>query len=141
MLQVTKQIALVQLLPLGIGLSIRTIWSDLADEISEFLKTTSNTLFAVLALLAIVVSFKLLPTFGVVPFMVMALLTAIGLAVGHFLGSGYGSDIQSGLAIMTIARNVGLALFIALLNGYEQAVPSILNALVVGIIIATPYSV
>lgn len=140
-LQVAKQIATVQLLPLGIGLTIRTIWSELADEISPFLQTASNTLFAVFAVLAVVNSLDLLPKFGVFPFALMAILTTIGLVVGHLLGSSYDPDIQSGLAIMTIARNVGLALFIALLNGYKLAVPFILDALIVGIIIATPYSV
>ncbi|WP_051470260.1 DUF202 domain-containing protein [Fischerella sp. PCC 9605] len=140
-LLVAKQVALVQFLPLSIGLTIRTIWSDLAQEINNFLKTIANTLFIVLSLFALVVGLNFIPGLGVVPGFVAIFLTLLGLVVGHVLASGYEPDIQSGLAVTTIARNVGLAIFIATINGQAKLVPVIVALLIVGIVAGLPYSV
>lgn len=140
-LQVAKQVALVQFLPLSVGLAIRSIWVDLAEEINSFLKTIANTLFIVLSILTLVVSLNLILALGGVPLLFTILLSLIGLAIGHILGTGYGPDIQSGIAVATIARNAGLAIAIATINGQAQVVPIIVGALVVGIVAGLPYSV
>lgn len=140
-LQVAKQVALVQFLPLGIGLGVRNLWSELGEEIESFLKTVANTLFIVLSVLILVISLDLIPSLGWLPLTVLALLTLMGLAIGHFLGVGEEPDIQSGIAVATIARNAGLAIFIATVNGRGDVIPVIAGALVVGIIVGLPYSV
>ncbi|KOP23064.1 Na+-dependent transporter [Hapalosiphon sp. MRB220] len=140
-LLVAKQITLVQFLPLSLGLAIRTIWSELAEEINNFLKAIANTLFIVLSIFALVVGLNLIPGLGIIPLLVAILITLLGLMIGHVLASGYEADIQSGLAVTTIARNVGLAIFIATKNGQAQLVPVIVALLIVGIVAGLPYSV
>ncbi|MBV8887445.1 MAG: hypothetical protein JO235_26085 [Chroococcidiopsidaceae cyanobacterium CP_BM_RX_35] len=141
LLQVAKQVGIVQFLPLSIGLAIRTIWKDLADEINSFLKTIANTLFVVMALLILVVSLDVVPTLGIKPLMITIVLTLLGLTIGHLLGIGLAPDTQSGIAVAVIARNVGLAIAIATLNGQVKVIPIIIGALIVGIVAGVPYSV
>jgi bile acid:Na+ symporter, BASS family len=67
-------------------------------------------------------------------------MVGISLALGHLLG-GPVPDERAALAIASIARNVGLALFITVLNRVEQAVlPTLLSYMIVGAIVAIPYS-
>ncbi|MBV8887443.1 MAG: hypothetical protein JO235_26075 [Chroococcidiopsidaceae cyanobacterium CP_BM_RX_35] len=47
-------------------------------------------------------------------------------AVNHLLGIGLAPDIQSGIAVAVIARNIGLAVAIATLNGQVKVVPIII---------------
>lgn len=140
-LKVAYQVALVQFLPLSIGLAIRTIWSDYTEEISSFLRIVSNTLFIVLSILLLLIGFDVVPVLGGVPILFSIILTLLGLAIGHLLGMGYEADIQSGMAVTTIARNAGLAIFIALLNGRASVVPVIVGTLIIGIVAALPYSI
>jgi predicted Na+-dependent transporter len=140
-LKVAYQVGLIQFLPLSIGLAIQTIWSDSAEEISSFLKIVSNILFIVLSILLLLVGFNVIPDLGGVPILFSIILTLLGLAIGHLLGIGYEADIQSGMAVTTIARNAGLAIFIALLNGQASVVPVIIGVLIIGIIVGLPYSI
>ncbi|ACK69650.1 protein of unknown function DUF202 [Gloeothece citriformis PCC 7424] len=140
-LKVAYQVGLVQFLPLSIGLAIRTIWSNSAEEISSFLRIISNTLFFVLSILLLLIGVNTIPLLGGVPILFSILLTGLGLAIGHLLGIGYEADIQSGMAVTTIARNAGLAIFIALLNEQASVVPVIIGILIIGIIAGFPYSI
>ncbi|MBV9389707.1 MAG: DUF202 domain-containing protein [Chroococcidiopsidaceae cyanobacterium CP_BM_ER_R8_30] len=141
LLQVAKQVGIVQFLPLSVGLAIRTIWKDLADEINSLLKTIANTLFIVMALLILVVSLDVVPTLGIKPLIVTIVLSLMGLTIGHLLGIGLAPDIQSAIAVAVIARNVGLAIAIATFNGQVKVVPIIIGALIVGIVAGVPYTV
>lgn len=70
-------------------------------------------------------------------------ITIVGasLAIGHLL-SGPPREQRSVLAIAGVARNVGLALYIANLSGYgEQFVPTLLSYMILGALLAVPYSV
>jgi len=140
-LLVAKQVAIVQFLPLSIGLLIRFISKDLATDINSFLKTIANTLFFVLAVLLLVVSLDVIPKLGLAPIAFLVILTCVGLAIGHLIGSSEEPDIQAGIAITVIARNVGLAIFIATVNGQSQLIPTIIGALVIGLIVGLPYSI
>jgi BASS family bile acid:Na+ symporter len=70
----------------------------------------------------------------------IALFAAAALAIGHLLGGG-GPDQRAGLAIASVARNMGLALYIAGYSAYaEEIVPTLLVYMLLGAGIATPYS-
>ena len=139
-LVVAQQVAMVQLLPLSIGLVIRQIWAALADEIGDFLTTIANTLFLVLALLLLVMSLDLIPQLGPRCIGAIGGVTALALGMGHFLG-GPEPEMRSGFAIATVARNAGLALFIALLNDQATVIPMILAYLILSAAVTVPYSV
>jgi BASS family bile acid:Na+ symporter len=71
----------------------------------------------------------------------IAILVIISLAIGHFLG-GPDNDKRSVLAISCIARNVGLALFIAVLNNIqEKVVPTLVAYLIIGSGLGVLYSI
>lgn len=138
---IAKQVATVQLLPLGLGLGIRLLWSDLADEITPRLLSVADILFIVMVLIAVVASLPVILESGVLPIVSIALFAAIALVVGHLLG---GPDLskQSATAVSCVARNIGLALFIATLNTKVMAVlPTIVGYMIIGSIVAVPYSV
>ncbi len=72
--------------------------------------------------------------------MVIAVAVGLSLAIGHLLG---GPDLhdRSALAVASIARNIGLALFIGTLSGVQAGiVPTLLAYMIVGAIVAFPYS-
>jgi BASS family bile acid:Na+ symporter len=70
----------------------------------------------------------------------ISLFAAAALAVGHLLGGGRPVQ-RGGLAIATLARNIGLALYMAGLSAYgEEIVPTILAYMLLGAGVAIPYS-
>ncbi|MGF1458056.1 MAG: DUF202 domain-containing protein [Leptolyngbyaceae cyanobacterium] len=138
-LTVAKQIATVQLLPLGIGILIRRVSADFADEIATLMITVANTMFLVLAFFLVAISINLVPQFSLKTLIAFAGVVAIGLAIGHVLG-GPNLEDRAAVATATIARNAGLALFIAIANQQPAAVPSIVTYLIVGAVVATPYN-
>lgn len=138
-LAVLKQVALVQLLPLGIGIGSRAALGTPADEVSGFLQTISNTVFVVFILLVLLASPQVLGALGGTSVAVAIALTVVGLVIGHLLG-GPELDLRAGLAVSTIARNAGLALAIVTINRYPQAIPAIAAFILVGIIVGLPYN-
>ena len=141
-LLVAKQVATVQFLPLSIGLVIREVSADLAEEIGNLLFNIANTLFFVMVLFAIFISFNLIPLAGWQAGGVIALIIPLGLIIGHLLGGiDQSLDTRSTLATATIARNVGLALFIAIVDGATIAIPTIAAYLILGGILSLPYNV
>ncbi|MGB5711674.1 MAG: DUF202 domain-containing protein [Waterburya sp.] len=141
-LLVAKQIATVQFFPLTLGLVIRKVSADLAEEIGNLLINIANTLFLVMVLFAIFISFNLIPLAGWQAGGVIALIIPIGLTIGHLLGGiDQNLDTRSTLATATVARNVGLALYIAIVNGATIAIPTIAAYLILGTILALPYNV
>ena len=75
---------------------------------------------------------------GVVAIVVMA---AAALTFGHLLG-GPSPGRRSGLAIASIARNIGLTVYVAnLCLPGEESVPTILAYAIFGAMLAIPYSI
>lgn len=138
---VFQQVAVAQFFPLIIGVLIKTFIKNFAEEIEKFVTTIANILFMVLAILLIIISFKVVPTLNITSLLIVAVLSVVGLLVGHLLGSGYERGIQSGIAVTVIARNIGLAVFIALSNQRPQVVPAIIAIAIVGIVVGLPYSI
>ncbi|MEM1367332.1 MAG: DUF202 domain-containing protein [Cyanobacteria bacterium P01_H01_bin.15] len=139
-LSVAQQIATVQLLPLGLGLLIRRLVADLAEEVASLMVTIANTLFIVLACFLVAISVNLVPQFSIKSLIAFAVVAASGLVVGHLLG-GPNLGGRASVAIATIARNAGLALFIAIANNQPSLVPPIVTYLIVGAVVALPYNV
>jgi BASS family bile acid:Na+ symporter len=78
--------------------------------------------------------------FGALPALAIVIMVGVSLALGHLLG-GPTPDERAAIAIASIVRNVGLALFITALNRVEQTVlPTLLSYMILGAIVAFPYS-
>lgn len=137
---IAKQVATVQLLPLGLGLGIRVLWSDLADKISTRVLTIADIAFLVLVLIALIASLPVILESSPLSIASIVAFAVIALLIGHLLGVPDLSR-QSATAVGCVARNVGLALFIATLNTQLQAVlPTIVAYMIIGSIVAIPYS-
>lgn len=140
LLEVAKQVAMVQLLPLIIGLLVRQFGLKLAEGIGKPLTMIANALFLLLVVLAIVPGFRMILHLGGLPIVTIVVMVVLSLAIGHLLGGPTFSE-RSALAVACIARNIGLALFITALSHVEkQVIPTLLSYMILGAILAIPYS-
>jgi BASS family bile acid:Na+ symporter len=144
--QVARQVAQVTFLPVVIGLSLREFAPGLTEVLRKPLSILANVLFILLLLiLVLLLSFvpklRALLNVGWLPMVAILLMVVVSLAIGHLLG-GPRRDQRSALATACIARNVGLALFIAELSDYGQhLIPTILTYMILGGLLAVPYAV
>jgi BASS family bile acid:Na+ symporter len=142
---VARQVAMVTFLPVVIGLLLQRFTPGLVEAIRKPLNWLANGLFVVLVLVAVVmfaISAELRgmlaigwPALGAIIIMV-----AGSLAFGHALGRGP-QDERAAVAISSVARNVGLAVFLTGVTETGQAsVPTIVAYLIVGVVISVPYA-
>lgn len=140
-LEVARQVALVQFLPVGIGLLIQQFAPKLTNIIGKPLNVIANGLFFLLIALALIPGVRMILQIGGLPVVAIVIMVATALIIGHLLG-GPTADERSALAIACIARNIGLALFIATLSSVEHhVIPTLLAYMILGAIVAIPYSV
>ena len=138
--QVSQQVAMVQLLPLTLGLLLQKFRPQIARVIAKPIGLLGNVLFVFLVIALIVPAFRLKLQIGILPIVVIVIMVVITLALGHLLG---GSEVEkrSALAISTIARNLGLAIFIVVLSETQnQVFPTLMAYAILGAIVALPYS-
>ena len=138
--EVAREVAIVQFLPVSIGLLVRRLVPGLAAIAAKPLTVLANVLFALLFAAIVTPGIRMILHFGTLPALAVVIMVGISLAIGHLLG-GPTPDERAALAISSIARNVGLALFITALNSVEQTVlPTLLSYMILGAIVAVPYS-
>ncbi|MGH2415261.1 MAG: sodium dependent transporter, partial [Microcystaceae cyanobacterium] len=141
LLEVAKQVTIVQFLPVSLGLLIQKFGSKFAEALGQPLVLIANGLFFLLVILLCIFGFPFMLKVWGLPMVAIAIMVVASLGIGHWLG-GPEDDKRSILAISCIARNVGLALFIAVLNDVEYlVVPTLLAYMILGSFIAVPYSI
>ena len=144
--QVARQVAQVTFLPLIIGLSLQQFAPRLAEILRKPLSMLANILFILLLLLlilllALVPKLRAMLNVGGLAMVAILLMVMVSLTIGHLLG-GPRRDQRSALATACIARNIGLALFIAELSDYgEHFIPTLLTYMIFGGLLAVPYAV
>jgi BASS family bile acid:Na+ symporter len=144
--QVARQVAQVTFLPVIIGLSLQQFAPRLAEILRKPLSVLANILFILLLvimvlLLALVPKLRAMLNVGGLSTVAILFMVVISLTIGHLLG-GPRRDQRSTLATACIARNVGLALFIAELSDYGQhLIPTLLTYMILGGLLAVPYAV
>lgn len=137
---VARQVATVQLLPIGLGLILQRFLPRLAEVLKTPVRRVSNILFLLMIVVALAPGVYIVWGAGLVPFLAAAVLSAGGLAIGHLFGPRE-QDKRAVVAVGSIARNVGLAIFIVTLGGVqEQVAPTILTYMVVGFLFGMPYA-
>jgi BASS family bile acid:Na+ symporter len=133
-------------LPVVIGMLLQRFSPKFVATISKPLNLLANVLFAVL-ILAVIVTIGAVAELRVMllvgwPAAAAILIMAVAaISIGHLLG-GERADHRAGLATASLARNIGLAMFIVTLseNG-AQAVPTLLVYMLLGIGAAIPYAI
>ena len=144
--QVALQVAEVTFLPVIIGLLIHHFAPGTAERIGKPVRVLANVLFILLfvvliVLLAVAPQLRAMLHFWGLPMAAILIMVVVSLASGHLLG-GPSREQRSALAIASIARNVGLALFIAGLSDYGQNfIPTVLTYMILGALLAVPYGV
>jgi BASS family bile acid:Na+ symporter len=140
-LDVARQVMLVQILPVSLGLFINKFAPTFAQKIAQPLTFMADSLFLALVILACIFGFPLLYKLWVLPLEAIAIMVVASLGIGHAFGT-LDDDSRSTLAIFCVARNFGLALFIAILNHVEQQVmPTLVAYLILGAFVGVPYSI
>lgn len=136
--EVARQVALVTFLPVIIGVLLQRFAPRLTERISKPLRVFANVLFLllvvlVLVILALVPEARMMLRVGGTSIAAMVIMVSVGLIVGHLLG-GPKREQRSTLAVASIARNVGLAMFIVALSDVGQnSMPTIVVYLLVGV--------
>lgn len=120
-MQVSQQVAMVQLFPLTLGLLLQKFIPKIVKVIAKPISLMGNVLFIFLVIAVIVPAFRLKVQIGILPMVVIIIMVVSTLAFGHLLG-GAEVEKRSALAISTIARNLGLAVFIVVLSETQNLV-------------------
>ena len=144
--KVTLQVGEVTFLPVIIGLLIQHFVPRFAKIIGKPVQVIGNVLFILLLVLIVVLlviapDFRAILKIGGLPIAAILIMVALALTIGHLLG-GPSREQRSVLSIASIARNVGLAFFIAGLSDYgQQFIPTLLTFMNLGSLLAVPYAV
>lgn len=142
---VARQVAIVTLLPLIVGMSFKRLFPELVEKIRAPLDKLANGLFMALlafAVVAVVVAeLRTTLLIGWPGFFALLLFAMSALAAGHLIG-GPTPERKSSLAIACLARNLGLAIYIAGLSANsEQILPTIFAYAALGTVLGLPYSI
>jgi BASS family bile acid:Na+ symporter len=144
--EVAWQVGRVTFLPVMIGLLLRHYASKLMESIGKYINTAANVLFlllvaALIVVLAMAPELRAQLLLGWSGFIVILIVGLSAVSIGHLLG-GPRADQRAGLAIACLARNIGLAIFIAsLAENAESIFPTFLVYMILGTAIQVPYSV
>lgn len=142
---VARQIVLVTFVPAALGWLFARFAPAVLRRHAGLLSMAAKGLF-VAFLLVVVLALVVVPDLrgtmligwaGAAAAVVLAL---VALVAGHLLG-GPRTERRAGLAVATVARNLGLALYIA--EGSPEtavAIPTILTYAVLALLLAVPYS-
>lgn len=139
-LDILKQVAIIQLFPIFLGLSIRTLWPSIADRIIDWVIKIADIFFVILILLVLLVSVPAIADIGLVSILIILIFAVSCIGIGHLLG-GPELEFKAALAIASVARNIGLSLTIATLNSHSFVIlPTLVGFAILGGIVAIPYS-
>ncbi len=143
---VAQQILTVTFVPVVIGLLVRYFAPKLIEVVQKPLNRIANLLFLLMAvgLIAILVvapELRAQLALGWPAITAIVTMAVAAVTVGHLIG-GPRRDQRGGLAIACLARNLGLALFIAGLGGQlDKILPTILVYMLLGVAVQVLYSV
>jgi BASS family bile acid:Na+ symporter len=134
--QLARQVFIAQLLPLGLGMLARRAFPHRAAWLEPKLARLANILLIALTILVLINVSGAVVDAGPRIVLAIVMITALALAVGHWLG-GPEPDTRTSVAISSAARNPGLALLVAALN----AAPPAINATILAYLVVSAFTV
>ena len=137
---IVRQVAVVQLLPLALGVATARLLPRVATWVAPLVDRAWKVLLLALAVLAVVGFWRVMVATGPRVALAAALTTLGALAVGHWLG-GPDRGTRTAVAITSAARNPGLALLVVALNDAPAAVrATLLTYMIVAAFTILPYA-
>lgn len=133
-LDVGRQVFFAQLLPLGLGATLRALRPAMAAGLAGPLARTTNLALIPLAAILVVVLWPLLAEVGWVPAAAGAALTLCALAVGAACAAR-DAAARPVAAVAAAMRNPGLALLIATVNEMPLGVVAAVLAYTLGLLV------
>ena len=110
-----RQVAMAQLLPLGLGAAVAIQMPERAAKLSTPMLRLGALMVVVVALIVLWEVGPKLPSLGILPFVASGLLTIAALGLGHWAG-GPEEDTRTVAAVICAMRNPGIALLVASTN-------------------------
>jgi BASS family bile acid:Na+ symporter len=125
------------LVPLFIGLAIRTWWVRAADYITDPLSKISGFLLQAVVIIIVVKDFSSIVGLGLWVALFIVLMLAVWLAIGHLLG---GPELKDRLLLgaNSSQRNGAVAMLVAL-QGMNEAIPAMVATGVLALIVVVVY--
>lgn len=134
-----RQVFIVQLLPLGLGMLVRHFAAAPAARLEPNLRKLGGILLVVLLALALIDIWQVVVGAGLRVSLAIVIATTLALGAGHMLG-GPDPTTRTAVAISSAARNPGLAFLVATLNAAPPAITAaVLAYLVVAAFTLVPY--
>jgi bile acid:Na+ symporter, BASS family len=134
-----RQVFIAQLLPLSLGMLTRQFAAARAAWLERRLRRLGGALLVLLLVLALIDIWEVVVGAGLRVTLAIMLATILALCVGHLLGGPHPAT-RTATAISSAARNPGLALLVATLNGAPPAIgATILAYLVIAAVTLIPY--
>lgn len=140
-LRVAKVVAMTFLLPLALGAIFGRLWPRVADRVSSPLNAGAGYVLLATLLGFLVLNFSgLWQNTGLLDYLVIAVLTIVALAIGHWLGGADPGD-RTALAIAAAERHTGVAALIAAMNFPDrQPIVMIVIYKIVTLLVMIPYT-
>ena len=128
------------LLPLLIGVGVRSLFPALAERIAKPLAVVSLILLILSALPVLIgMAGAMYSLIGDGTVLVLSIFAVIGLAVGHLLGGGRQAGNRHTLALATATRHPAVALTIGHANFPQQRIPLVMMYLLLAAVWSAVY--
>ena len=138
-LDLARQVFTAQLLPLGLGMLIRSLAPAFAGRIEPALSRVASAMLIALVVLAVVDIAQVVARAGPRVAVAIVIVTMLAVGIGHLLG-GPEPATRTAVAITSAARNPGLALLVVALNrAPPEITATILAYLLVSAATLIPY--
>lgn len=136
---VARQVFVAQLLPLGLGVALRYLRVPLAEWLQPRVSQIGTVMLAAAVVLILIDSWEVTINAGLRGTAAIVLTTIGALAAGHLLG-GPDPATRTAVAIVSAARNPGLALLVATLNrAPPEITATVLAYLLISVLSIAPY--
>jgi BASS family bile acid:Na+ symporter len=140
-MQIAQSLVLLMLLPLGVGLFLRSNFEGIAARVKPWLDWLSNiSLILLIGLITAANIDKVLQVFGTRGILAGLLFIGIGFCIGWLLG-GPGNDTRRVLALGTAQRNIAAALVVASQSFSDpKVVVMVIVVAIVGLVTVMPFA-
>ena len=137
--KIAQSLVLLMLLPLGIGLALKSRYEGLAARVKPILDSISNVSLILLIIFITAANIdKVLQVFGTRGILAAFLFIVLGFGIGWLLG-GPGADTRRVLALGTAQRNIAAALVVGSQSFSDpRVVVMVIVVAILGLIILMP---